>query len=105
MTTFIKHTTRTGNITYKADGNKNDDTVMTLVNLTSIFGKNDFRGMVDDYFDNLEDIQIRNKVDDILNKISYEEGVDYKQLLDIRRNKISYNRRMVEARKSWGLDG
>jgi len=105
MTTFIKHTTRTGNITYKADGNKNDDTVMTLVNLTSIFGKNDFRGMVDDYFDNIEDTQLKNKIDDILNKISYEEGVDYKQLLDIRRKNISYNRRMTEARKSWGLDG
>ena len=105
MTTFIKHTTRTGNITYKADGNKNDDTVMTLVNLTSIFGKNDFRGMVDDYFDNIEDTQLENKIDDILNKISYEEGVDYKQLLDIRRKNISYNRRMAEARKSWGLDG
>lgn len=105
MTTFIKHTTRTGNITYKADGNKNDDTVMTLVNLTSIFGKNDFRGMVEDYFDNLDNTQLKNKIDEILNKISYEEGVDYKQLLDIRRKKISYNRRMAEARKSWGLDG
>lgn len=105
MTTFIKHTTRTGNITYKADGNKNDDTVMTLVNLTSIFAKNDFRGMVEDYFDNLENTQLKNKIDEILNKISYEEGVDYKQLLDIRRKKISYNRRVAEARKSWGLDG
>lgn len=105
MTTFIKHTTNAGNVTYKADGTKNDDTVMTIVNMTSIFKKNDFKGMVEDYFESISDTQIKNKVDDILNNISYEEGVDYKQLLEIRRRNISYNRRMAEARKGWGLDG
>jgi hypothetical protein len=105
MTTFIKHTTNAGNVTYKADGNKNDDTVMTIINITPIFNKNDFRTMVENYFDNINDSVLKNRVDEILNRISYEEGVDYKQLLEIRRRNISYNRRLSEARKSWGLDG
>lgn len=105
MTTFIKHTTSQGNVTYKADGTKTDDMVMTIVNLTQIFSKNDFKGVVEEYFENIEDTNIKNKIDEVLNKISYDEGVDYKQLLEIRRRNISTNRRLSEARKGWGLDG
>jgi hypothetical protein len=105
MTTFIKHTTSQGNVTYKADGTKTDDMVMTIVNLTQIFKKNDFKGVVEEYFDNIEDTNIKNKIGEILDKMSYDEGVDYKQLLEIRRRNVSANRRLSEARKGWGLDG
>ena len=43
------------------------------------------------------------KINQILGEISYEEGVDYKQLLDIRRKQITSIRRQSEARKGWGL--
>lgn len=105
MTTFIKHTTSQGNVTYKADGTKTDDMVMTIVNLTQIFKKNDFKGVVEEYFENIEDTNIKNKIGEILDKMSYDEGVDYKQLLEIRRRNVSNNRRLSEARKGWGLDG
>jgi hypothetical protein len=104
MTTFIKHTTSAGNVRYAADGSSHDDTVMTIVNLTSIFGKNDFKGIVEDLFDSVSNTEMQNLIDEVLKRTEYVEGVDYKQVLDARRRHLSLNRRMQEARKGWGLD-
>jgi len=103
ITTFIKHTTTSGNVKYEADGQSNDDCVMTIINLSSVFKKNEFRGMVEEYFDNLSDTEIKIRMNQILGEISYEEGVDYKQLLDIRKRRITSIRRQSEARRGWGL--
>ncbi len=92
ITTFIKHTTNAGNTRYAADGSSHDDTVMTLIDLCAIFQKNDFKQLVDDFIDTLSDTSIKNYIDQILNNSEYTEGVDYSQLLDIRRKKISQNR-------------
>ena len=92
ITTFIKHTTNAGNTRYAADGSSHDDTVMTLIDLCAIFQKNDFKQLVDDFIDTLSDTSIKNYIDQILNNSEYTEGVDYSQLLDIRRRKISQNR-------------
>jgi hypothetical protein len=105
MTTFIKHTTSAGNIRYAADGSSHDDTVMTLVNLTAIYGKNDFKGIVEDLFTGLQNTEIQNLIDEVLKRIEYTEGVDYKQLLDVRRRHLTSSRRIQEARKGWGLEG
>ena len=105
MTTFIKHTTSAGNVRYAADGSSHDDTVMTLVNLTAIFGKNDFKGIVEDLFTGLQNTEIQNLIEEVLKRVEYTEGVDYKQLLDVRRRHISSTRRIQEARKNWGLEG
>ena len=45
ITTFVKHTTNAGNVRYAADIG-HDDTVMTIINTTSIFPKNEFKEMV-----------------------------------------------------------
>jgi len=103
MTTFIKHTTSAGNVRYAADGSSHDDTVMTIVNLTAIYGKNDFKGIVEDLFENLGNTEIKNLIDEVLKRIEYTEGVDYKQLLDVRRKHLTSSRRIQEARKGWGL--
>ena len=92
ITTFIKHTTNAGNTRYAADGSSHDDTVMTLIDLCAIFQKNDFKQLVDDFIETLSDTSIKNYIDQILNNSEYTEGVDYSQLLDIRRRKISQNR-------------
>jgi hypothetical protein len=105
MTTFIKHTTSAGNVRYAADGSAHDDTVMTIVNLTSIFGKTDFKGIVEDLFDIVSNTEMQNLIDEVLKRTEYVEGVDYKQVLDARRRHLSLNRRMQEARKGWGLEG
>lgn len=104
MTTFIKHTTSAGNVRYAADGSSHDDTVMTLVNLTAIYGKNDFKGIVEDLFTGLQNTEIQNLIDEVLKRIEYTEGVDYKQLLDVRRRHLTSSRRIQEARKGWGLE-
>ena len=103
MTTFIKHTTTAGNVRYAADGSSHDDTVMTLVNLTAIYGKNDFKGIVEDLFTGLQNTEIQNLIEEVLKRVEYTEGIDYKQLLDVRRRHLISNRRIQEARKGWGL--
>jgi hypothetical protein len=105
MTTFIKHTTSAGNVRYAADGSAHDDAVMTIVNMTSVFGKNDFKGLVEEFLEDYPDTQLKTLIDNILNNIqSNSDGPDYKQLLEIRRRKMSNNKRNQEARKGWGLD-
>jgi hypothetical protein len=104
MTTFIKHTTTAGNVRYAADGSSHDDTVMTLVNLTAIYGKNDFKGIVEDLFTGLQNTEIQNLIEEVLKRVEYTEGVDYKQLLDVRRRHLTSSRRIQEARKGWGLE-
>lgn len=103
MTTFIKHVTSAGNVRYAADGNAHDDLVMSIVNMTSILSKNDFKGWVEDYFSELNDSQVNILIDEVLKRLESTEGTDYKQLLDIRKRHISYSRRIQEARKNWGL--
>ena len=92
ITTFIKHTTSAGNVKYAADGSSHDDTVMTIIDMCAIFQKNEFRQIIEDYIDSLSDSQLRLFIDQILNNNEFIEGVDYKQLLDIRRRSKFNNR-------------
>ena len=104
MTTFIKHITSAGNIRYAADGSAHDDSVMTLVNMTSIFPKNEYKGIVEEFLSEMRDTSFKHIIDEILKTVEYTESVDYGQLLEIRRRKMSYTKRMQEARKGWGLN-
>lgn len=88
MTTFIKHTTNAGNVRYAADGSSHDDTVMSIIDMCAIFQKNDFRQMVEEFSESLTDSEMVNYIRGTLNNIEYTEGVDYKQVLDIRRKKL-----------------
>ena len=92
VTTFIKHVTNAGNIRYAADGSSHDDTVMTIIDMCSIFQKNDFKQIVEDYIDTLDDTNIKNYINETLNNMEYVEGVDYTQLLEIRRRRKTVNR-------------
>ena len=89
ITTFVKHITSSGNIRYAADMG-HDDTVMTLVNLSSVFSKYEFREMVEDYasksLDNNKLSQYRN----MLGKVDYVEGVDYQALLNVNKRRRMY---------------
>jgi hypothetical protein len=92
ITTFIKHTTNAGNIRYAADGSSNDDTVMTIIDMCAIFQKNDFKQIIEDYCDSLSDTTMKTYINQVLNGMEYTEGVDYTQLLDIRRRRSLKNR-------------
>lgn len=102
MTTFIKHTSANGKIKYAADGKSYDDMVMSVVNLAYAMTKNSYKNFVEDFLHEL-DGNIRSIIDKYLNEIEYTEGVDYSQLLKIRKNKLTYDQQMKNAKRQWGF--
>ncbi len=84
ITTFVKHTTTAGNIRYAADVG-HDDTVMTIVNTTSIFSKTEFKQIIEDCSENNIDKEMLQFINTCLNNIDYVEGVDYGQVLKVRK--------------------
>jgi hypothetical protein len=91
ITTFVKHTTSAGNTRYAADVG-HDDTVMTIVNTTSIFAKNEFREVCEEWMDKFLDKEISNYINSCLREVDYVEGMDYGQVLKVRRQYINRNR-------------
>ena len=89
ITTFVKHTTTAGNTRYAADVG-HDDCVMTIVNTTSIFSKNDFKEMVEDTLQ--KDPAFKNYVEECLKNLEYSETIDYTQLLSVRRKVLNRNK-------------
>lgn len=88
VTKFIKHTTSAGNIRYAADGSSNDDTVMTVVSMCSVFQKVQFHQMVEEYIEELNG-EIKDSIKEFLNNEDYIEPINYSQILDIRKNHIN----------------
>ena len=84
ITTFVKHVTNSGNVRYAADVG-HDDTVMTIVNATSIFSKHEFREMVDEWSSKNSPRDFMDYVNSCLRNMDYVEGVDYGQVLKARR--------------------
>lgn len=89
ITTFVKQTTTSGNTRYAADVG-HDDCVMTIVNATSVFNKNDFKEMCEDLLD--KDSNFKTYVNECLRSLEYSETVDYGQLLKVRRQYINKSR-------------
>lgn len=86
ITTFVKQTTTSGNTRYAADVG-HDDCVMTIVNATSVFNKNDFKEMCEDLLD--KDSNFKTYVNECLRSLEYSETVDYGQLLKVRRQYVN----------------
>jgi hypothetical protein len=82
ITTFVKHVTTSGNIRYAADVG-HDDTVMTLVNMTSIFQKNEFKEMVEEYGN--KNKSFMDYINKCMNESEFVEGLDYGQVLRARK--------------------
>jgi len=80
ITTFVKHTTTSGNTKYAADVG-HDDCVMTIVNTTSIFKKIDFKEMVDEWSNKHTDKEIMQFINQCMSNIDFVEGVDYGSFL------------------------
>jgi hypothetical protein len=86
ITTFVKHITPSGNIRYAADIG-NDDCVMTLVNASSIFNKHEWREMVEDYAPQILDSYTLSEYQEFIKNVDYTEGVDYRALLNVRKQR------------------
>ena len=91
ITTFVKHTTSSGNTRYAADVG-HDDTVMTIVNATSIFTKTEMREICEEWMSKFVDREIASYINDCLRNVDYVEGVDYGQVLKVRRQYMNRNR-------------
>ena len=100
ITTFVKHTTTAGNVKYAADVG-HDDTVMTIVNATSIFPKNEFREMCEDWLNSFVDKGMASYINDCLKQVDYVEGVDYGQVLKVRRQYMNRNKGGGYNQGSW----
>jgi len=84
ITTFVKHITVAGNVRYAADVG-HDDTVMTIVNASSIFAKHEFREMVEEWSRTNSPKDFMDYVNNELRQIDFVEGVDYGQVLRARK--------------------
>ena len=91
ITTFVKHTTSAGNTRYAADVG-HDDTVMTIVNATTVFGRHDFTEMVEEWSSKFVDKEHMNYVKECLKNMDYVEGTDYSQVLKIRKKIMNRNK-------------
>ena len=100
ITTFVKHTTAAGNIRYAADVG-HDDCVMTIVNSSSIFKKNEFKEMCDEYLNKYMDKEMSSYINNCLKQVDFVEGLDYGQVLSVRRRYISRNKGAGYNSGSW----
>ena len=91
ITTFVKHTTTAGNIRYAADVG-HDDCVMTIVNATSIFSKPEFKESCEEWMNRHIDKSTSSYINECLKQVDFVEGLDYSQLLRVRRQVLSRNR-------------
>jgi hypothetical protein len=98
ITTFVKHTTTAGNTRYAADVG-HDDTVMTIVNATTVFSRHDFNEMVEDWSTKFVDKEFTNYVQQSLKNMDYVDGLDYGQVLKIRKQQM--NRYKGGQGKNW----
>lgn len=101
ITTFVKHTTSAGNTRYAADVG-HDDTVMTIVNATTVFARHDFSEMVEEWSSKFVDKEFMSYVQESLRNIDYVEGVDYSQVLRVRRQQMNRNKsKNLNSGGSW----
>ena len=87
ITTFVKHTTSSGNVKYAADIG-HDDTTMTLVNAGSVFNKHSYREMVSEYADNNVPKQKLDYWKSILNEyVEHVEVADYSSVINVNKKR------------------
>ena len=89
ITSFIKHVTPAGNIRYAADTG-NDDTVMSIVNASSVFSKFNFREMVESSAHELVDANTLAYFNDILKNREFADTSiisDYSSILNVNRQR------------------
>ena len=100
ITTFVKHTTSAGNVRYAADVG-HDDTVMTIVNATSIFNKSEFREMVEEWLNKYSNKDFLNYVNECMRNMDYIQGLDYGQVLKVRRQVKSMSQNNINNNINW----
>jgi hypothetical protein len=84
ITTFVKHVTSSGNIRYAADIG-HDDTVMTLVNASSVFEKYEYREIVEDYATEIVPSYKLSEWNTFLKNVDFVQGADYSSIINVNK--------------------
>lgn len=87
ISTFIKNVTNAGNVKYEADGSSNDDTTMTIVNMSQVFDDNIFKDMIEEVMKEYENTEVGKLINEYLSKIDTIEGNDYSALINVNRQR------------------
>lgn len=82
--TFIKHTTAAGNTVYRGDGS-NDDTAMTMVNMSQGWKHPSFKEIIDEFHEMGSNQSMKKIINDILsNEVNF--GTDYDSFFKAKGN-------------------
>jgi len=100
ITSFVKHITSSGNIRYAADMG-HDDTVMTLVNMSSVFSRYDYKEMVEDHAPKLVEPSKLTLFKSYLGKQEITEGTDYQSLINVNRRRRLSQQVKLNSTKTW----
>jgi hypothetical protein len=65
---------------------------MTIVNATSIFAKGEFKEICEEWLNKYVDKSTASYINECMKQVDYVEGLDYSQLLRVRRQVLSRNR-------------
>ena len=89
--TFVKEETAAGNLQFHAESG-NDDVVMTLVNLSTVFVKPDFKTMVEEMLSFDVTDELRRYIEEKLGNSQYIKSADYSSLSGLREGKLPQKR-------------
>jgi hypothetical protein len=89
--TFVKEETAAGNLQFHAESG-NDDIVMTLVNLSTIFVKPDYKTMVEESMSFDINEELRKYIEEKLGTSQYIKSADYSSLNGMRDGKLPKKR-------------
>jgi hypothetical protein len=62
---------------------------MSVVDMCAVFQKTEFKQIIEEYAETLEDKSYIKYINESLNQLEYNESVDYTQVLNIRRKRIN----------------
>ena len=97
--TFVKEETSAGNLQFHAESG-HDDAVMTLVNLSTVFAKSEFKSLIEDFMNNDIPEWQRKKIEELLDLNQYASTADYSALKGLRSGKlpVARNRQLPPKR-------
>lgn len=104
ITTFVKHTTSSGNIRYAADSG-NDDCVMAVVNASSMFDKEEFSEMANEWMSKYMDKEMSEYINNCMKNSEYIEPVDYGHFLSVKRNTLGSKSTGYGTSRGYGNKG
>ena len=86
---------------YIANGVVVHNCVMTIVNATSIFTKNEFVEMCEEWLTSFVEKDMSNYINECLKQVDYVEGLDYGQVLKVRKRYINRDKGNGYSSGSW----